>query len=188
VAPGSSDACWPEELEASLQAIFKVAEEKLLLVKSSLQELQLKLEGQEPAHEKFSKATSSNDNLKIPPNFERISGRHFYIENNIKKNWSDAAETCRNMGGYLAAIENETEFEIINRKLLKNTEYWLGLNDKEKEGEFVSLASGKNERFLLWDAKQNNQNINCVQLLDEKMSVKYCFHRYLFICQSDNKV
>jgi len=112
----------------------------------------------------------------------------FPIENNIKKNWSDAAETCRNMGGYLAAIENETEFEIINRKLLKNTEYWLGLNDKEKEGEFVSLASGKNDRFLLWDAKQNNQNINCVQLLDEKMSVKYCFHRYLFICQSDNEV
>jgi len=185
--PGCAKSCEntisKEELEASLQAIFKVAEEKLLLVKSSLQELQLKLEGQETGPKEFSKA-----NLKIPPNFERISGRHFYIENNIKKNWTDAAETCRNMGGYLAAIENETEFEIINRKLLKNTEYWLGLNDKEKEGEFVSLASGKNDRFLLWDAKQNNQNINCVQLLDEKMSVKYCFHRDLFICQSDNEV
>jgi len=42
------------------------------------------------------------DKKIVPPKFELIGSRFFYIEGEIRKNWSAAANTCRQMGTQLA--------------------------------------------------------------------------------------
>ncbi|XP_070070483.1 uncharacterized protein [Drosophila takahashii] len=65
----------------------------------------------------------------IPPKFEQIGTRYFYIEDNQSLNWTDAAAACHRMGGYLAGIKNLKELYSIQLKLKDEFGYWLGIND-----------------------------------------------------------
>ncbi|KAH8282120.1 hypothetical protein KR054_005526, partial [Drosophila jambulina] len=122
---------------------------------------------------------------KIPPGFERIGSRYFKIVEE-EVNWITAERKCREMGGYLASFRNEKEFNAITEKLKWGWGYWLGLNDRDSEGRFVSVASNKPAQFLKWgkgqpDNRDNNEN--CVTLFYGEMWDDRCdFSRY-FICQ-----
>ncbi|XP_037711496.1 accessory gland protein Acp29AB-like [Drosophila subpulchrella] len=101
----------------------------------------------------------------IPPGFQRIGTRYFYIEEEIQKNWIDAKFFCLQKGGYLAAIQNQEEFDAVLLKLKENNRYWLGINDRSFEGVYISEASGNRAPFLKWFAgdPDNRDNYeNCV--------------------------
>uniref|UniRef100_A0A6P4FL56 Accessory gland protein Acp29AB-like n=1 Tax=Drosophila rhopaloa TaxID=1041015 RepID=A0A6P4FL56_DRORH len=83
------------------------------------------------------------------PGFERIGSRYFFIEHEDRKSWTGAEIACRQKGGYLAAFQNQEELDEIKEKL-QVAVYWLGINQKIKEGDFVSVASGKPATFLDW--------------------------------------
>ncbi|KAH8282845.1 hypothetical protein KR054_010284, partial [Drosophila jambulina] len=122
---------------------------------------------------------------KIPPGFERIGSRYFKIVEE-KVNWLTAERNCREMGGYLASFRNEKEFNAITEKLKWGWGYWLGLNDRDSEGHFVSVASNKPAKFLKWvygkpDNYKNNEN--CVFLFEGKIWDNRCDFNSFFICQ-----
>ncbi|XP_017009681.2 accessory gland protein Acp29AB [Drosophila takahashii] len=129
------------------------------------------------------------DKKIVPPKFELIGSRYFYIEDEIRKNWYSAAETCRQMGAQLAVIRSEEELTALKAKLHKDRIYWLDINDLDKEGQFKSSASGKQTPFFKWRAGQPNnsdENQHCVDLLDGLMYDNKCENLSYFICQSDN--
>ncbi|XP_037709780.1 CD209 antigen-like protein E [Drosophila subpulchrella] len=129
------------------------------------------------------------DRKIVPPKFELIGSRFFYIEGETRKNWSAAANTCRQMGAQLAVIRNEEEWKALKAKLPRNLIYWLDLNDLETEGEFKSSATGKLAPFFKWRAGQpNNSNgsQHCVDILDGLMYDNKCESLSYFICQSDD--
>ncbi|KAH8368559.1 hypothetical protein KR084_012908, partial [Drosophila pseudotakahashii] len=132
------------------------------------------------------------NNLKyIPPKFEQIDSRYFYIENNEIQDWPTAGETCRQMGGYLAAIQNESELNALKARLNTNSYYWLGIHDRVEKGEFVSLASGKAAKFLKWHIgypKNYTQGVSCVWLANGEMHDFYCNYKTHFICQADREI
>ncbi|KAH8368552.1 hypothetical protein KR084_012901 [Drosophila pseudotakahashii] len=126
----------------------------------------------------------------IPPHFELIDRRYFFIEHNIKLTWTEAAVSCHRKGGYLAAFKNEEEYRAILPKLTKNQKYWLGINDEVKETNFVSLASGKNALFLNWATghPKGNSNSDFIFILNDYLYVSDPTKKVNFICQADNEI
>ncbi|XP_037710398.1 C-type lectin 37Db-like [Drosophila subpulchrella] len=135
----------------------------------------------------------SNESLdSIPPGFEKIGSRYFYIEEQINTDWPDARNICQEKGGYLAAIQNQEEFDAVVLKLKENNRYWLGINDRIVEGVYISEASGKRAPFLKWFAgdPDNRDNYeNCVGIaLSKGMADWPCRFAFNFICSLDNYV
>ncbi|KAH8341459.1 hypothetical protein KR059_007874, partial [Drosophila kikkawai] len=118
--------------------------------------------------------------------FKRFGTRYFRIVNE-EVLWNYAERRCREMGGYLASIRNEVEINAIIPKLEKNKYYWLGINDQENEGHFVSVASQKPAPFLKWaegEPNDSNHKNNCLYLYNGKMGDGYCSGKAFFICQA----
>ncbi|KAH8281913.1 hypothetical protein KR054_004120 [Drosophila jambulina] len=128
---------------------------------------------------------------KIPRGFEQIGSRYFKIVKE-KVNWLTAERKCREMGGHLAAFRDEEEINAVTQKIQWGwTEYWLGLNDRDSEGRFVSVASNKPAEFLKWKKGEPNNRINnedCVTLSNGEMWDDNCDNNVYFICQADNEI
>ncbi|XP_044312711.1 accessory gland protein Acp29AB-like [Drosophila rhopaloa] len=125
-------------------------------------------------------------NASISPLFTRIGSRLIYVEKEIKKSWDAAEETCREMGGHLATIQNESDLNSIKAEIPYGV-YWLGISDVAKEGEFVSVATGKLAPFLKWEKDQPNNldgTDNCVDIFRGEMYDSDCSKITNFICEA----
>ncbi|XP_016991021.1 accessory gland protein Acp29AB-like [Drosophila rhopaloa] len=126
-------------------------------------------------------------NASISHLFTRLGSRLIYIEKEIKKSWDAAEETCREMGGHLATIQSESDFNAIKKELSKNFSYWLGITDVAKEGEYVSVATGKSAPFFKWESEQPNNLFgtdNCVDIYNGEMYDSDCSTSQYFICEA----
>ncbi|XP_017119021.1 C-type lectin domain family 4 member M-like [Drosophila elegans] len=126
----------------------------------------------------------------IPPNFEKIGDRYFYIEKSLTATWITAAASCRSMNGFLASFGSEEEFNAVRKQLSHSNSYWLGINDRKKEREFISAASGKPPKFVKWNLTEfNDQNDDdCVSLYRGEMFENSCSAQFRWICQADTEV
>ncbi|KAH8282935.1 hypothetical protein KR054_010991, partial [Drosophila jambulina] len=124
-------------------------------------------------------------NVNIPSGFEKIATRYFKIVYEYEK-WITAERRCREMGGYLAVFRNAEEFNAVSEELYPYGFYWLGLNDRDSEGRFVSVASHKSAQFFKWKEGQpdNKFNENCVSLYNGEMFDIECDNYRYFICQA----
>ncbi|KAH8333937.1 hypothetical protein KR059_004627 [Drosophila kikkawai] len=190
-------------LEGHLQEVQTKLEAKLIAVKSTLDGQQVELNKMEDSQAKLKESllataapqqvpkvvVPASDNNTIPPDFELFGNRYFRIVNEIWK-WEIAERRCREMGGYLASFQNEEELNAIKPKL-GIYDYWLGINDRDKEGHFVSVASHKSAPFLKWregEPNDRNHEENCIILSGGKMWDGGCdFVYFRFICQADNE-
>ncbi|KAH8237986.1 hypothetical protein KR032_010054, partial [Drosophila birchii] len=123
-----------------------------------------------------------------PSGFKRIGTRYFRVVYEVV-NWDTANRKCREMGGYLASIQSEREFNAVTGNLDPLLWlYWLGINDQETEGHYVSVASGKPAEFLRWFQTvpdDINHTQNCVVFNSHTMFDVGCNQMYYFICQAD---
>ncbi|XP_017008959.2 C-type lectin 37Db-like [Drosophila takahashii] len=148
----------------------------------------LALENQLSAFQKTLLETLSTINNKIiPPKFELILSRYFYIEHDYKKTWDEAAEACRGTGGYLAAFKTQEELAAIMQKLKKRVWYWTGVRHSKEGGKFISTASGKPATVFKWFEGEPRNDGACVFLDDLGMRDLNCSSERSFICQLDNE-
>ncbi|KAH8334531.1 hypothetical protein KR059_011153, partial [Drosophila kikkawai] len=133
-------------------------------------------------------AVSKKVDAPIPSGFTLIGSRYFLMEDETE-NWETAERRCREMGGYLASFRNEKEMYAVTQKLTDRKAYWLGINDRDNEGHFVSVASQKPAPFLKWAEGHpdvTNHEQNCVYLYNGEMSDIDCkTDAVYFICQAD---
>ncbi|KAH8317697.1 hypothetical protein KR074_005029, partial [Drosophila pseudoananassae] len=127
---------------------------------------------------------------KSKPNtnrFSKIGTRYFRIVDNHYTNWFSASESCRDLGGQLAVIQNEEELNAINAQLDENSAYWLDINDLAYEGQYVSWTSGKRPPYLKWYSSRPGTNTDiedCVLLSKKVMWDQVCTRNAYYICQS----
>lgn len=101
-------------------------------------------------------------------------------------NWTNSRAVCLGLEGDLVSIENEREIEFIKNLTsnLKNHLYWIGLNDRLKEGEFV-WSDGTPFEYDDWRYGEPNNvgNEDCARLSRDKWNDQPCRLNYHYICE-----
>ncbi|XP_070139606.1 low affinity immunoglobulin epsilon Fc receptor-like [Drosophila kikkawai] len=171
------------KLQGNLLAIQTNIEIQLQAVLNQLQAMSNKIDAAKDG------VAASGTNTSIPSGFKLIGNRYFRIVKEFV-DWEIAERRCRELGGYLASIQNEEELNAIEPKLFKYG-YWLGINDRDSKGLFESVASHYPAPFLKWDPEQpidGDHKQNCVLLIKGKMRHHSCkYPLSFFICQADNE-
>ena len=54
-----------------------------------------------------------------------------------KLNWTSARAKCRELAGDLVSIANADEDNALSKLVPEETWFWMGYNDREKEGNFT---------------------------------------------------
>ncbi|XP_017058931.1 C-type lectin domain family 3 member A-like [Drosophila ficusphila] len=169
----------------NLQTKLEAIERQL----SAMQELPSKAK-KEPIRQLSAMQELPSKAKKEPINthpYVRIGSKWIYVERENRRNWEEAEAFCRGINGHLITIQNNSELSALYEKLDKYTDYWLGINDVAKEGEFVSVASGKPAPFLNWEHNQpdnRNGNENCVTIRLGQMCDLDCSYIFFFICEA----
>ncbi|XP_043065331.1 accessory gland protein Acp29AB-like [Drosophila ficusphila] len=121
--------------------------------------------------------------------FKLIGSRYFYIEHVETQSWTNASDSCQKIGGRLASIQNEEEFNNIVKKLHPHISYMLGISDLAEKGVFISKSTGKKAPFLKWkpgEPRYENPIQHCVAVKRGGMWVDSC-SKHQFICEfADN--
>ncbi|XP_017110561.1 accessory gland protein Acp29AB-like [Drosophila elegans] len=185
-------------LQDKLDAQHKVFNESLSKVESSLGKIISQMNSMHNQLEALQKNFGPKavaPTKSIPPKFELIGSRYFYIEKDSYVDWQSAASTCRQLGGHLASIKDQEELDALSVRLNNNEGYWLGTNDHAEKGTFVSLASGK-PAFLNWTDGQPDYlfgHPSCVDFFFKEFKIArnllmLCSIEKKFICQADEEV
>ncbi|EDX03482.1 GD22824 [Drosophila simulans] len=168
-----------------MQAVFSVE-----VAKTSPMMMMFNCKQTVVARYKSQQIRMTNKAMQSATKFELIGERYFYIERSVEQNWTTAATTCRQMGGYLASIRSEEELRAISMKVNDYTCYYLGMNDHEVRGNFVSLASGR-PAALMWTQNEPDYipgGESCVAIYNDSekgMMMVPCSNESNFICQAD---
>ncbi len=117
---------------------------------------------------------------------------------NREVSWPTALAACRARGGSLAVIHNDRAWAHLSDALrLYEDEFegsdmrmWIGLNDREAEGDFV-WADGEDAAYRDWHDFEPNDlhGEDCVNtvLRGERLAWndKVCDHLHVFMCSRD---
>ncbi|KAH8244770.1 hypothetical protein KR032_000020, partial [Drosophila birchii] len=127
-------------------------------------------------------------------NYEKIGSKYYHIVDNETLNWHDALAKCKSLNGNLLSLKNEGEWQAITARLDRQKSYWVDINDREEEGEFISETSGKIAPFFKWDISEPNNllissnNENCVELrsgYNHYMNDISCYSVNNYVCEAN---
>ncbi|KAM3924442.1 hepatic lectin-like isoform 2-T2 [Leptodactylus fuscus] len=115
-----------------------------------------------------------------------IFGRNCYYFSVAKYNWYKARTTCIQKSADLVVINNEDEQKFISGKT-GNTPYWIGLTDKEEEGNWTWVdGTDYTSSYKSWMKNEpNNLSVeDCGQVWKEgNWNDKACNENSLSICE-----
>ncbi|KAH9514408.1 Tetranectin [Bulinus truncatus] len=127
-----------------------------------------------------------------------VGDKTFLLSDVKIKNAYAANHVCSFYGGFLAEIENQSEYDGVVNVLNTQTNFtdcvWIGINDEAKEGEFVYTHS-KRPAYTVWMSGEPNKgkDENCAWI-DIKVRGEYkkmydagcIYHKHCQImCQLD---
>nr|XP_036670300.1 uncharacterized protein LOC108012335 [Drosophila suzukii] len=121
--------------------------------------------------------------------FEAINSRQFYIGKKNLQDWNTSADTCLQMGGYLASFQSQEEFDLVKAKLNSQDSYWLGIHNQDNNNTFTSVSTGQPAKFIELPANifHNCLKSSCFVLLHGgKMSISESHKKANYICQADD--
>lgn len=106
--------------------------------------------------------------------------------------WDDARATCRHNDAELASLANVEERDAL-KMLFRNKKvgpgwWWIGLNDKEIEGEFV-WNDGSKEGLTEWNDSEPNDSkgeSDCVAITADTLKLfdEPCRTNFYFVCKN----
>ncbi|XP_071490938.1 perlucin-like protein [Diadema antillarum] len=130
----------------------------------------------------------------------RAAGRDAcYIYRADKKEWADARDACRDIGGKLVKFESSAEFTTVKNFVMSTynlgqfPSVWTGLNDLSNEGTYVwdGFGGSLSKYSSLWDGGQpDNHNSgwfssgeDCVEFNGRKLNDLECDYDRPFVCE-----
>ncbi|KAH8352541.1 hypothetical protein KR084_004808 [Drosophila pseudotakahashii] len=115
----------------------------------------------------------------------RIGSRFFYIENVEVKNYHGASDRCRQLGGYLATIQDEKELNELFSGANRDANYWIDINRLGVYSQNIASFNGMAPPYTRFAG--NNKNNRCVAVSGNNRYMYHydCFNLYRFVCQSE---
>ncbi|KAL7875556.1 hypothetical protein AOLI_G00105190 [Acnodon oligacanthus] len=116
--------------------------------------------------------------------------RQFHVVN-VKKNWTDAQNYCRENFTDLATIESQEEMNAVIAVLNGTADrFWIGMRQKAEQGKASWIWSdGSNSSYTYWNDKEPNNGVGdyCVQFWDSKYKWNdaNCNEQNPFICYKE---
>jgi len=117
-----------------------------------------------------------------------VGGKHYFIDYLRIATWSEAERFCRQMGGHLASLQSNQEWQALEEIVNHGQFFWVDINDTVTKGKYMSETTGEDASFLKWDYNEpNNWNGDerCVHLkaVTFLMNDAPCSSSYNFICE-----
>ncbi|XP_033107156.1 macrophage mannose receptor 1-like [Anneissia japonica] len=120
-----------------------------------------------------------------------ISGNsRCYLYVDQTRSWDDAQDYCDGLDGYLVSINNDEEQLTINTIASSKTTIWIGLSDKDSDGEYEWISG---DNYIAsnnsWDVGQPDASAGkCVEVLNKgsntgPWSTAKCEDRKAFVCE-----
>lgn len=112
-----------------------------------------------------------------PEVHQKIGEKYYYIENCDGHSWNGAHDTCALKNGHLATLQSEEEWKALAEHLRTDKNYWIDINDREDEDEFISSFTQTEPKFLKWGHDEPNNGgehdfvEDCVELQGDRKSV-----------------
>ena len=89
-----------------------------------------------------------------PSSDKAVYNGHTYELVHDYVSWTAARAACQNLGGYLLTINSREEQAFIESLLrsngVQNTSYWIGLTDKNQEGNWTKWITGETVGYTNW--------------------------------------
>ncbi|XP_020627535.1 uncharacterized protein LOC110064775 [Orbicella faveolata] len=104
-------------------------------------------------------------------------------------NWESARRNCLDSGGDLVSITDQSEMSFVSNKSLNvwNQHYWIGLNDRRNESQFVwSDGTPYNASvYSNWHPMEPNDQggEDCVELKRTHWNDESCKKKFGYICE-----
>ncbi|XP_052076595.1 perlucin-like protein [Mytilus californianus] len=115
---------------------------------------------------------------------------HCYFYGSDKQNWFTAERKCREIGGYIAKIDDKKENEKLFASRPKTDDHlWIGLTDLN-EGEYRWNFDQAKATYLPWHSGFGNKGngYDCVAMINSSGGtwIDYiCNTNYYYICESN---
>ncbi|XP_046698937.1 CD209 antigen-like protein E isoform X2 [Silurus meridionalis] len=112
----------------------------------------------------------------------------FYYVSNEKKSWEESRQDCRDKGADLNIINSRDEQDAISKHISSNGPVWIGLSDRDKEGEWKWVdASPLTIKFWGQWEPNGKEKENCVEVYKTSNSIvwndKQCSEKRNWICE-----
>ena len=135
-------------------------------------------------------------NPSVDHRFSYFAAGYFYnVHNRTKRTWEDSRRTCIKKGQDLISISSEEEQKHIESKIMnKRADYWIGLNDRMNESNFV-WSDGARLVYTNWASREPNNaggqyEQDCGQLWSKRNFMwddDSCSSKKFFICKGGMK-
>lgn len=107
-----------------------------------------------------------------------------YFFSTLPKDWNESVKACREMGAQLVVIKSKDEQGFLQRTSKKQSNTWMGLSDKKKEGQWLWV----DDTPLQWNywskGEPNNlEDEDCAVFSDGGWNDITCSHEAFWICK-----
>ncbi|XP_045165701.1 brevican core protein-like [Mercenaria mercenaria] len=122
-----------------------------------------------------------------------FNGSCYYL-GDMNLDWLSAVAACNESGAYLAEIQSQQELDFLVTITDLYDLFWIGLNDRKIEGEFVWHKSGDPLSFVnpAYSFSGSFPNLDCVTTVELYTGVNYhfwftdkCSLLNLYICEKE---
>ncbi|GMR41647.1 hypothetical protein PMAYCL1PPCAC_11842 [Pristionchus mayeri] len=113
---------------------------------------------------------------------------HEYILSDERESWYTASEICTQWGGHLVTIKDSRENSFVAGFIPLGESAWIGLNDIQRENDFVN-ANGEKTTYRKWEDGQPDNlyhNENCVEMMgggEGRWRDSLCLLTKRFVCR-----
>lgn len=93
----------------------------------------------------------------------------------MPEKWDNALAKCESLGAQLVKIESAEENDFLKSTYLNTSgvTFWIGLNDREQEGEWIWADGSSLGDYVDWSHDPNNLggNQHCVHIYKGPFSI-----------------
>ncbi|XP_071524376.1 uncharacterized protein [Panulirus ornatus] len=127
--------------------------------------------------------------FKAPSSYEMACTFAFRLFNKVKLSFLEAERRCVLDGARLIAIKNAEEERVVQERMQPaDAAYWIGVDDREKKGDW-RLSDGSRPQYFNWDSgqpnnyQQNGTDQECVMHFRGAWNDNQCHEKLHFICE-----